>query len=391
MASIDDPSRPKGQRIMALVEWYPPAFEAGGPIRSVHNLMQLLKAQTNHSLEVVCGATDLGSDEVLPGITPNERSDQGGVAVTYTTSGHRSLRAWRKRLQGSSDRPRPDMLYLNSVFGTDFALRPLWVARSLGIRVVLAPRGMLGRGALQLKPAKKRLFLALARALGWFQNVEWHASTEQEKEEVLAQFPQATVHVALNVPLMSAPHVPMPPTSPLKLLMLGRIHPIKNLHFALKALSNLDLQGRKVEVALVGPAEDGVYLNRLLDFASMGLSVRHLCALPPEALGEVWAKNHALLMPTTHENFGHAVVEAWAHGRPVLLSDRTPWKGLREESTGWDEPLDLESWERALQDMLLWDDDRWAAMSKASLDKHRNLMKDSALVADNVRLFEVSG
>jgi hypothetical protein len=85
------------------------------------------------------------------------------------------------------------------------------------------------------------------------------------------------------------------------------------------------------------------------------------------------------------------VVEAWAHGRPVLLSDRTPWKGLREESTGWDEPLDPESWERALQDMLTWDDDRWAAMSMASLDKHRNLMKDSALVADNVRLFEVSG
>ena len=390
MASIDDPSSPKGQRIMALVEWYPPAFEAGGPIRSVHNLMQLLKAQTNHSLEVVCGATDLGNDELLPGITPNQKEDQGGVTVTYTTPDQHSLRAWRKRLKGSSDQPRPDMLYLNSVFGTAFALRPLWVARSLGIRVVLAPRGMLGRGALQLKPVKKRFFLAFARALGWFQNVEWHASTEQEKEEVLAQFPQAKVHVALNVPLMSAPHAPMPPASPLKLLMLGRIHPKKNLHLALEALSSLDLQGCSVEVALVGPAEDGPYLNLLLDFSAPGLSVRHLGALPPEELGEVWAKNHALLMPTTHENFGHAVVEAWAHGRPVLLSDRTPWKGLREESTGWDEPLDLESWERALQDMLTWDNDHWAAMSRASLDKHRNLMKDSALVADNVRLFEAS-
>lgn len=390
MASIDDPSSPKGQRIMALVEWYPPAFEAGGPIRSVHNLMQLLKAQTNHSLEVVCGATDLGGDEVLPGITPNQRVDQGGVAVTYTTPDQHSLRAWRKRLKGSIDQPRPDMLYLNSVFGTAFALRPLWVARRLGIRVVLAPRGMLGRGALQLKPLKKRFFLAFARALGWFQNVEWHASTEQEQEEVLAQFPQAKVHVALNVPLMSAPHAPMPPASPLKLLMLGRIHRVKNIHFALEALSSLDVQGCSVEVALVGPAEDGPYLNLLLDFSAPGLSVRHLGALPPEELGEVWAKNHALLMPTTHENFGHAVVEAWAHGRPVLLSDRTPWKGLREESTGWDEPLDLESWERALQDMLTWDNDRWAAMSKASLDKHRNLMKNSALVADNVRLFEAS-
>ena len=69
MASTDAPSSPKGQRIMALVEWYPPAFEAGGPIRSVHNLMQLLKAsilahksnetslKTSSPSSVICGSS----------------------------------------------------------------------------------------------------------------------------------------------------------------------------------------------------------------------------------------------------------------------------------------------------------------------------------------------
>ena len=49
-------------------------------------------------------------------------------------------------------------------------------------------------------------------------------------------------------------------------------------------------------------------------------------------------------MPTTHENFGHAVVEAWAHGRPVLLSDQTPWRGLAELDLGWDLQLDVDVW-----------------------------------------------
>ena len=59
MASSDaNPAQPL--RILAVVEWYPPAYKAGGPVRSVHNLMQLLKAQTPHHLEVVCGDRDLG-------------------------------------------------------------------------------------------------------------------------------------------------------------------------------------------------------------------------------------------------------------------------------------------------------------------------------------------
>ena len=368
------------------MEWYPPAYKAGGPIRSVHNLVQLLRAQTNHHLEVVCGDRDLGSDSPLEGIQRNTPLQQDGVVVTYRSS--TSRRWWLDRLRGTEGSPSPDVVYLNSLFSVPFALHPLMAARALGIPVVLAPRGMLGAGALAIKPFKKKVFLFVARALGWFRKVRWHASTEVERGEILAHFPGARVHIALNVPLVQANALALKSEGPVTWIMLGRVQQKKNLHFALEALQNVDLKGRRLRVDLVGPAEDEAYLQKLLGMSKPGLEVRHVGAVPPHELGPLWERSHALLMPTTHENFGHAVVEAWAHGRPVLLSDQTPWRGLPDAGLGWDLPLDQAAWVRGLEEALDWQGETWQKMSEACQDKHRSLIEDPKLVADNLALFE---
>lgn len=373
-------------RILAVVEWYPPAYKAGGPIRSVHNLVQLLRAQTNHHLEVVCGDRDLGSDSPLEGIQPDTPLQQDGVVVTYRSSTSRKW--WLDKLRGTEGSPGPDVVYLNSLFSVPFALHPLMAARALGIPVVLAPRGMLGAGALAIKPFKKKVFLFVARALGWFRKVRWHASTEVERGEILTHFPRAHTQTALNVPLVQANAPALKSEGPVTWIMLGRVQQKKNLHFALEALQNVDLKGRSLCVDLVGPAEDEAYLQKLLGMSKPGLEVRHVGAVPPHELGPLWERSHALLMPTTHENFGHAVVEAWAHGRPVLLSDQTPWRGLSNAALGWDLPLDQAAWVRGMEEALDWQGETWQKMSEACQDKHRSLVEDPKLVADNRALFE---
>ena len=373
-------------RILAVVEWYPPAYKAGGPIRSVHNLMQLLRAQTNHHLEVVCSDRDLGSDSPLEGIQTDTPLQQDGVVVTYRSLTSRKW--WLDKLRGTEGSPGPDVVYLNSLFSVPFALHPLMAARALGIPVVLAPRGMLGAGALAIKPFKKRVFLRVARALGWFRKVRWHASTEVERGEILTHFPRAHTQTALNVPLVQANALALKSEGLVTWIMLGRVQQKKNLHFALEALQHVDLKGRRLRVDLVGPAEDEAYLQKLLGMSKPGLEVRHVGAVPPHELGRLWERSHALLMPTTHENFGHAVVEAWAHGRPVLLSDQTPWRGLSDAGLGWDLPLDQAAWVRGMEEALDWQGETWQKMSEACQDKHRSLVEDPKLVADNLALFE---
>ena len=43
-----------------------------------------------------------------------------------------------------------DVIYLNSLYSYNFTLIPLWLLKSSNRRIVLAPRGMLGKGALKL-------------------------------------------------------------------------------------------------------------------------------------------------------------------------------------------------------------------------------------------------
>ena len=387
MASSDTTQEGKRPlRILAVVEWYPPAYKAGGPIRSVHNLMQLLRAQTDHHLEVVCGDRDLGSPSPLEGIEPDVPLMRDGIQVTYRSSVNHAW--WLEKLRGTPDNPAPDVVYLNSLFSIPFALHPLRAARALGIRVVLAPRGMLGAGALAIKPVKKKVFLTAARILGLFRGVRWHASTEVERVEILTHLPGSDVHTAMNVPLFDANVTPISAGQGLTWVMVGRIQQKKNLHFALEALQNVDLKGKHLRVELVGPAEDEVYLQHLLSLSKPGLDVIHVGAVPPHELGEVWGRSHALLMPTTHENFGHAVVEAWAHGRPVLLSDQTPWRGLSEAGLGWDVPLEKALWVERMQEALQWSTETWRAMSEASVAKHRELIEAPELIQENCTLFE---
>ena len=82
------------------------------------------------------------------------------------------------------------------------------------------------------------------------------------------------------------------------------------------------------------------------------------------------------------------MVEAWAHGRPVLLSDQTPWRGLAELDLGWDLPLDVDVWAAHLHKALSWEQGDWARMSDACQKKHVSIVEDPRLVSDNRLVFE---
>jgi glycosyltransferase involved in cell wall biosynthesis len=54
-------------------------------------------------------------------------------------------------------------------------------------------------------------------------------------------------------------------------------------------------------------------------------------------------------MATWGENFGHAIAEALQHGKPVIISDRTPWRNLKTANAGWDLPLEEKSFTEILR------------------------------------------
>ena len=377
-------------RILVSAQWFPPAFKAGGPIRSVYNLIQALKSEgRNPDLEffVFAGAYDLGEKETMEGVVEGVWSNLEGISGVQVRYENRSN--WkRSNWKHVFEEIKPDVLYLNSMFSLTFSLRPLQIARAKGIKTVLAPRGMLGSGALAIKPLKKLIFLSFARNLDFFRGVEFHASTEEEIREVNMHFPGKKVFEARNFTDPTINRLPLPPLSEgINLLCLGRVHPVKNLLFALEVLSKMNLKDRKVKVNIVGPAEDESYLNSILSLSRGSLEITYSGAIAHKNLSNLFKDTHFLLMPTLHENFGHAIIESWGFGRPVLLSDNTPWKDLKKEELGYCTPLIYNLWNDVFKEVLQISQDDLRDMSESCSARYKELVFDPKVLSANRSVF----
>jgi glycosyltransferase involved in cell wall biosynthesis len=96
------------------------------------------------------------------------------------------------------------------------------------------------------------------------------------------------------------------------LVFAGRLAPVKSLDSAIEALRQVD--GVSLLVAGDGPERAG--LERLAE----GLPVRFLGPQPRETVLELFAAADAVLLPSSWENFPHAVVEGLAVGTPVIAT-----------------------------------------------------------------------
>ncbi len=92
-----------------------------------------------------------------------------------------------------------------------------------------------------------------------------------------------------------------------------------------------------IELDVIGPLEDEAYWRRCLAAIQQlppAIVVRYRGEVPHDKVADELAGHHLMVLPTRHENFGHVILESLAVGRPVLISDQTPWRGLVEAGAG---------------------------------------------------------
>ena len=325
--------------ILAPVGYYPPAYRAGGPTRSVPAIVEQLSDE--FAFRIITRDRDLGVGQRMAGVVPDRWVRAGPADCLYLSPRRLALGGIASALR----RTRHDVLYLNSVFSVQFTLGPL-LMRKVGLLrsngLVIAPRGELDDEALGLKRRRKRLYLALLSALRLVDGAVWHAATPDEAV-IIRRFAGSgpRIHVARDIPVRGDESWTPPVKQPgsLDVVFLGRIARIKNLDLAIAALGSV--RG-SVTFTVYGPIEDRQYWEECLrraDDLPSGVAMRYGGVVEPDMVHEVLARHHLFLLPTRGESFGHAIVEALVAGRPVLISDQTPWRGLAARSAGWDLPL----------------------------------------------------
>ncbi len=330
-------------RILVLVPYYLPGFKGGGSIRAVVHLIDHL--QNELEFVVATGARDFCEGESYSIQARVETVATEGYDIRYFSSNWNLLAGMYRLL-----REPWDLIYLNSAFSPGFSLLPLLILRVLGaakVPVVMAPRGEFLDGNLEshrLKFMKKKLFVGIARALGHFRGMVFHATSPAEAESIRSlDLGPTSITRAPDLPPRGHRDVlklGIKDPGRLRVVFVSRIVPGKNLRFALEALRGVQAA---VDFDIVGPIGDEAYwaaCQQVIASLPGHIRVQYLGPVPHAEILKVFASHDVFLFPTQAENNGYVILESLLAGCPVLLSDRTPWRGLRELGVGRDLPLE---------------------------------------------------
>jgi glycosyltransferase involved in cell wall biosynthesis len=379
--------------VLTACDYYLPGYRGGGPIRTLAGIVDHLGDEL--LFKVITRNRDLGEGTPYRDVPVNVWQALGPSQVLYLPSDRLSFRAMRRLISST----RHDVLYLNSFFSVPFTIIPL-LLRRLGLiprrPVIVAPRGELAAGALALKSGRKRAYTALFKRLLVTRDVVWQASGPNEEQDIKRSLgDRQRVSVASDLAVVTETSITdrvekLP--GRLRLLFVSRISPMKNLDGALAMLR--DMSG-DVVLSIYGPLEDREYWSRcvaLMAELPPNIKAHYGGVARPDQVGGLMSENDLLLLPTLGENFGHVILEALASGCPVLISDRTRWRGLEEAGVGWDVPLDRsERFGEILRYCLAADAVTWRGLSERARNYGMASLRDPQAVAQNRALFRLAG
>jgi glycosyltransferase involved in cell wall biosynthesis len=219
------------------------------------------------------------------------------------------------------------------------------VARVSGTPYVFTPHGMLDPWNLSNGWLKKRLYLMLRLRRDLNGAAGIHASTPIEADGLArlglepptfveplgldaSEFddlpPRDEFH-RLRPELNGAPYV----------LYLGRVHRGKGLELLIPAFARSAPPGVRLVVAGPDATNFRGELESLIRAGGVADRVHFTGMLRGREKLAALAGAEMLALPSFHENFGMAVVEALACGRPVLVSDQVQlWREITEAGVG---------------------------------------------------------
>ncbi len=258
-------------------------------------------------------AQRLGRERLI--VTPDAPEEPGGLTVLPPGRGR--LEQWRGRaLQGRGVR----LVHTHGLWSGLSLAAMAWRQRT-GRPTIVSPHGMLDPWALSQRRTKKQLALAMVERRHMSGARVVHALCTAEAEAIRAAGVTAPIAVIPNGVGPAPAHPPPPPAwmDRPTLLFLGRLHPKKGLAPLIDAwaLAVPSLPGWQLAIA---GWDDGPndYRERA---ARTGAKILFPGGIFGAEKAAALANARALVLPSLSEGLPMTVLEAWAHGTPVLMTE----------------------------------------------------------------------
>lgn len=375
-------------KILIFTNYFLPGFKAGGPVRSIKNILDILGEE--YLFFVITRDRDKEDEHAYYGIKTNKWLKKDNYMINYLSPDNCTIISLYRIIVSNNF----DLIYLNSFF-SQLSIKILLLRRFgflSGTPVVLAPRGEFSSGALKLKNFKKRIYILLSKIFGLYNGIIFQASSEYEKTDIADYFKEKII-IAPNLPTCHEPansiERPFKKTGFASFVFLSRISRKKNLHKALFLLSQIT-EGQIV-FDIYGPIDDKKYFKEcetLVNALPQNIICQYKGSVQHEHVQETLLKYHFLLFPTLGENYGHVIMEAMSSGCPVIISDQTPWQGLEKLEVGWDLSLeDDTTLINVIASCVQMDNNIFLKMSNNAINYWNKVMQSSETVKQNRYLF----
>lgn len=315
--------------------------DGGGPSRSVQGLVAGLNTA---GVETGLMALNHGDEPWVDGVT---RFENGGV--------------FEEVLQ----RAEPDIVHLHGLWSLALHRCAVTCIR-LGIKYVIAPRGMLEPWSLQQKWLKKWIARWLYQDHDLKCAAALHATAESEAEQFRRlgfKNPIVVSPNGVNVPKNFEPRNTQ--NTRKRVLFVSRMHPKKGVLELVEAWRQVVSGGveewRSWEVELVytvsGEFEKEYEAKVKAKVKELGFENQFIFtgALNDDEKWKAYARADLFVLPTYSENFGIVVAEALWAGVPVITTKGTPWRELEENKCGWWIDTGVEPLTKALSEATVLD------------------------------------
>lgn len=369
-------------KILLIIPSFYPAVVYGGPIFSTLNTCKELAKLD--SMDVYVSTTNANMTSKLDVETNVWQKFEDDFYVKYYNETKINKFSLQFIFNVWKDIQQADVVHIQSIFSISTPISLLY-AKLLQKPTILSPRGQFGGWCLGNGSGLKGKWLNyFIKAFAKY--VTWHATAQQEKDEILSIFPDVKVEIIPNGiyvddfkkfnKLDKNEYIKKFIDKEIEhidkiVISMGRLQKKKGFDILINSFVNVLKSYPNSYLFIAGP-DEGEKINLENQIIKLGLKNRAFLIGNIENQDKIdfLANADLFVLPSHNENFGNVYVESLAAGTPIVASKNTPWQEVIESNCGKWVNNTVDETAQAILDMLREDRETMRVNAKRLAQKY---------------------